>query len=403
MTTYDFDSQIDRRNSDSAKWTRYDAGVLPLWVADMDFRCPPPVIEALHARVDHGLFGYAGDPAELRAVFCSHLAERYGWQVEPDAIVFLPGLVTGINIATRAVGAPGDGVLVCTPVYHPFLSAVELQDRTLRNAPLAATKSRRDGLDTLYYDMDFAAIDQATTADTRLHILCSPHNPVGRAFTGAELEALAEHCLRHDLIICSDEIHCDLLLGDTQHIPIAALDSEIAARTITLMAPSKTYNLPGLGCSMAVIPNAALRRQFERAGAGIVPHVNLLGLVAAHAAYSQCEDWLGELQRYLTGNRDFVLQYVAQNMPAIAATVPEATFLAWLDCRSAGIQGNPYEFFLNKARVALNDGSWFGPGGEGFVRLNFGCPRATLAQALDRMAEALAESGERGQPSGYER
>ncbi len=390
MTTFDFDTPLDRRNSDSGKWTRYAADVLPLWVADMDFRCPPPVIEALHARVDHAVFGYGGDPAELRAVFCAHLAEQYGWNVPPEAIVFLPGLVSGINIATRTVGAPGDGVLVCTPVYHPFLSAVDLQDRSLRNAPLAVSTGLQNGLDTLYYEMDFAAIERAITADTRLHILCNPHNPVGRAFNRTELETLAEHCLSHDLIICSDEIHCDLLLDGAQHIPIAALDPDIAARTITLMAPSKTYNLPGLGCSMAVIPDAELRKRFQRTAAGIVPHVNVLGLVAAQAAYSQCADWLEELQRYLTANRDFILQFAAQNLPSLATTIPEATFLAWLDCRHAGIDGNPYDFFLKKARVALNDGAWFGPGGEGFVRLNFGCPRASLEQALERMAKALA-------------
>ncbi len=390
MTKYDFDSPIDRRNSDSGKWTRYPDDILPLWVADMDFACPPPVIDALHDRVDHAVFGYGGDPAELRAVFCAHLAKQYGWDVAPEAIVFLPGLVSGINVAARAVGAPGDGVLVCTPVYGPFLSSVELQGRSLHNAPLAVSTSHHNGQDALYYEMDFAAIEQATSADTRLHILCNPHNPVGRAFNRTELETLAEHCLRHDFIICSDEIHCDLLLDGAQHIPIAALDPEIAARTITLMAPSKTYNLPGLGCSMAIIPDAELRKRFQRAAAGIVPHVNVLGLVAAQAAYSQCADWLEELQRYLTDNRNFTLQFVKQNMPALATTIPEATFLAWFDCRNAAILGNPYDFFLNNARAALNDGAWFGPGGEGFVRLNFGCLRATLAQALERMAEALS-------------
>ncbi len=284
MPTYDFDQPIDRRHSDSAKWTRYAEDVLPLWVADMDFACPTPVLEALHERVDHGIFGYGGNFAELGEVFCAHLAQVYGWQVEPEAIVFLSGLVSGINLATRAVGALGDGVLVCTPVYAPFLSAIELQGRSLRNAPLALTRGRRDGLETLHYEMDFPTIAKTITPDTRLHILCNPHNPVGRAFTRGELEALADQCLRHDLVICSDEIHCDLLLDGTRHMPIAALDPEVAAHTITLMAPSKTYNMPGLGCSMAVIPNADLRKQFERAGAGILPHTNVLAVSAATAS-----------------------------------------------------------------------------------------------------------------------
>jgi len=389
MTHYDFDVLIDRRNSDSGKWTRYGADVLPLWVADMDFRCPQPAIDALHARVEHGIFGYGGDPTGLRELFCAHLAANYDWRVSPDAIVFLPGLVTGINVAARAVGAPGDGALVCTPVYGPFMSAVDLQGRTLRNAPLTYVRSRQEDLETLRYEMDFDAIECAITDDTRLHILCNPHNPVGRAFTRAELEELAGACLRHDLVICSDEIHCDLLLDGAKHIPIAALDPEVASRTITLMAPSKTYNLPGLGCSMAIIPDPELRKQFERAALGIVPHVNILGLVAAQAAYAEGGEWLEELLKYLTGNRDTILDYVARNLPGLGATVPEATYLAWLDCRNAGIEGNAHEFFLREARVALNDGAWFGAGGQGFVRLNFGCQRSTLVQALDRMAEAL--------------
>ena len=322
-------------------------------------------------------------------MFCARLSDRYNWRVSPDAIVFLPGLVTGLNLAAATVGAPGDGVLVCTPVYAPFLSAVDQQGRTLHNAPLLCSRSRHNGLDTLRYEMDFDAIEHAITAGTRLHILCNPHNPVGRAFTRAELEALADACLRRGLVICSDEIHCDLLLDDTQHIPIAALAPEIASHTITLMAPSKTYNLPGLGCSMAIIPDPTLREQFQRTAMGLVPHVNILGLVAAQAAYAESGEWLEELLKRLTGNRDAILDYIAHNLPSLAATVPEATYLAWLDCRNAGIEGSPSEFFLKEARVALNDGAWFGAGGNGFVRLNFGCHRSTLTQALDRMAEAL--------------
>ena len=200
---------------------------------------------------------------------------------------------------------------------------------------------------------------------------------------------IADLCQRHDLVICSDEIHCELLLDDTQHVPIASLDPTISARTITLLAPSKTYNIPALGCSLAIVQNAELRGQLQKAATGIVPHVNVLGYAAALAAYKECDEWLLALRSYLTANRDFVVEYVEQHLPNIGVTVPEATYLAWLDCRESGIEDDPYQFFLNKAKVALNDGARFGAEGEGFVRLNFGCARSTLQDALDRMRDAL--------------
>ena len=395
MPNYNFDQVIERRGSDSAKWLRYSEDILPLWVADMDFVSPPEVIQALHERVDHGVFGYGSDPAVLRDLICERLQVRYEWTVDPEAIVFLPGLVAGFNVAARAIGERGDGVLICTPVYHPFLHAPANQRRILQNAPLVSSRSSAGGLETIHYEMDLDAFDGAITPQTRLHILCNPHNPVGRAFSQSELEALAAKCLEHDLVICSDEIHCDLLLGNTKHIPIAGLDPEIARRTITLMAPSKTYTMPGLACSHAVITDPELRRQFRQASAGIVPHVNLLGYVASLAAYSQCDEWERQLLDYLTANRDFLLQYLRDNLPAIAATVAEATYLAWLDCRNLGLPVNPQEFFVQEARVAFNEGETFGKGGEGFVRLNFGCPRTTLQMGLDRMKSSLATIGTR--------
>jgi cystathionine beta-lyase len=242
----------------------------------------------------------------------------------------------------------------------------------------------------LRYTLDEAAFEAAIQANTRLFILCNPHNPVGRAFTRHELTRMAEISLRHDLVICSDEIHCDLLLDGTQHIPLASLDAEIGQHCITLLAPSKTYNLPGLGCSMAIIQNPDLRKRFQKAAAGIVPHVNLLGYVAAIAAYAECEDWLDALRLYLTANRDFAVDFLRTHLPNIPTTIPEATYLLWLDCREAGIEGKPQTFFLEQAKVALNDGAWFGQEGEGFVRLNFGCTRATLTQGLEQLRNALA-------------
>jgi cystathionine beta-lyase len=382
---YNFDQSPVRRGTDSLKWHRY-GDALPLWVADMDFVSPEPVLAALHQRVAHGVFGYGAPPDELTQAICERMADLYGWAVTPEQIVYLPGLVCGLNVACRAVSEPGDAVLVQTPVYPPFLSAPPNQDRRLIAAELTAES--RGGL--LYYSFDDVAFEAAISSRTRLFILCHPHNPVGRTFDTEELQRLAAMCERHELAICSDEIHCDLLLDRRQHVPLATLAPEIARRCITLMAPSKTFNIAGLGASFAIIQNPELRRQFKQAMRGIVPDANILGLNAALAAYRHGGDWLQELLVYLAANRNYVVDYVKRYLPGVRATNPEATYLAWLDCRDAGLPGNPHDFFLNKARVALNDGATFGPGGAGFVRLNFGCPRALLVEGLERMRTALA-------------
>ncbi len=382
---YDFDRIIERRGTDSVKWHRYGDDVLPLWVADMDFTVPPPVLEALHRRVDHGIFGYGFEPPELRPLLIEHLQRRYGWTVPAEALLFLPGVVPGFNLAVQAVTAPGDGVLVTTPVYYPMLDAPGHAGCTLDGVEMTR---RADG----HYEIDWDAFEAAITDRTRIFLLCNPHNPVGRVYRRDELERMAEICLRHDLIICSDEIHSDLLFPGHRHRPIAALDAEIGAQTITLMAPSKTYNIAGLHASVAIIENAELRKRFLAAWRGVIsPRLDVLGYAAMLAAYRHGQPWLEAVLAYLTANCDFLADYVAAHLPGVSLAKPEGTYLAWLDCRQAGIPGNPHRFFLEKARVALNDGAVFGPGGEGFVRLNFACPRATLTQALERMRAALTE------------
>jgi cystathionine beta-lyase len=385
----DFDTAVERRGSDSNKWHKYGEDILPLWVADMDFPAPEPIVRALQERVAHGVFGYGSQPHALREAICSRMWQQHRWQVEPEHIVFLPGLVCGLNVVCRAIGERGDGILLNTPIYPPFLDAPNYQERAVHSAELAVTHKMVRGKLALYYEVDYEAMEAAVQPNTRLFMLCNPHNPVGRLYSTAEQSQMAEICLRHELVICSDEIHCDLLLGGASHTPIASLDEAIAQRTITLMAPSKTFNLPGLGCSMAIIPNAGLRERLIRASAGIVPHVNILGFVAALAAYTECDDWLRALRVYLTQNRDFVFNYLTTRMPELPLTYPEATYLAWIDCRSAGIAGNPQQFFLEQAGVALSDGCPFGMGGDGFVRLNFGCPCTTVEAALERMSTAL--------------
>ncbi|MBL8260003.1 MAG: PatB family C-S lyase [Candidatus Competibacteraceae bacterium] len=381
----DFDHPPPRCGTDSLKWQRY-GDALPLWVADMDFLSPEPVLAALRERVAHGVFGYGAPPEALTETICARMAERYGWAVTPEQIIYLPGLVCGLNVACRAIGEAGDAVLAQTPVYPPFLSAPLQQERQLLVAELDG--EQRCG--QLYYTFDDGALAATITPRTRLFMLCHPHNPVGRAFDRAELGRLADICERYDLTVCSDEIHCDLLFDNRQHVPFASLSPEIARRCITLMAPSKTFNIAGLGASFAIIQNLELRQRFKRAMRGIVPDVNILALHAALAAYRHGGDWLRELLDYLAANRHFAAGYIARHLPGTRATVPEATYLLWLDCRDAGIPGDPHRFFLDRAKVALNDGATFGRGGDGFVRLNFGCPRATLAEGLGRMRAALA-------------
>lgn len=381
--TYDFDTCIERRSTDSIKWNWCEEDELPMWVADMDFRCPDPVIAALQTRVAHGIFGYGSAPSELREVIVARLSALYDWQVAPEAVVFLPGVVVGFNLTAQALTRPGDALLIQTPVYPPFFSTAA--DAGLRQDSVELTQ-RPD----CSYEIDFDRFESAFSPRTGMFLLCNPHNPVGRVFRQDELERIALACMRHRVPICSDEIHCDLVFEGNVHRPIASLDPEIAAQSVTLMAPSKTYNIPGLGCSFAVIPDAALRARVKAGQRGIVGHVNVLGYTAALAAYRDSDPWLKAVLAYLEANRDYVVRFVREHLPGIRVGTPEGTYLAWLDCRQAGIPGNPYEFFRARARVMLNDGETFGPGGEGFVRLNFGAPRELLAEGLERMRVALS-------------
>ncbi len=371
----DFDLPIDRHSTGSVKWNRY-AGrdILPLWVADMDFRCPPAVLAALHRRIAHGVLGYGEPSAGLLDAVTGYLRASYGWSPPPEALVWLPGLVVGLNLACRAVGAPGDAVISATPVYPPFLAAPRLAERTLVRVPL---RQAADG-----WRWDFEALERALTPRTRLLLLCHPHNPVGRAWTPEELRQLLAIARRHDLLICSDEIHGDLILEPgRRHVPLALIDPAFAERILTLMAPSKTWNLPGLGCSFAVIPDPALRRRFRREMAGLVPPVNVLGLTAAEAAYRDDGRWRADLLAYLRGNRALLRDWFGDSR-RLRWTCPEATYLAWIDARAID-PVDPLPAF-EALGVGLSDGRDFGC--PGFVRLNFGCRRALLAQALERLA-----------------
>ncbi|HEX2860776.1 MAG TPA: PatB family C-S lyase [Lacunisphaera sp.] len=379
--TFDFDTVIDRASSDSRKWRKY-AGrdILPLWIADMDFAAPPAVVAALHRRADHGVFGYAAAMPSLVEATVNYCASRYGWKIEPNWIVWLPGLVTGLNLAARAIGEEGDAVLTATPIYPPFMSAPKNQVREPVMVPLVP---RADGR----YEFDWPAMERAITPRTKVFFLCSPHNPVGRVFTRPELEQVAAFCSRHNLVLVSDDIHCDLILDDLPHIPVASLAAETAARTITLLAPSKTYNIAGLACSLAVISDTKLRQQFIRAMAGIVPEMSPLGYAACEAAFRDSEPWRQALIAYLRVNRDLIDAFLKEHIPMITMTPCEATYLAWLDVSALNLK-DPGHFFEQHG-VGLADGAQYGTPAGRFVRLNFGCPRATLVEALNRMQRAV--------------
>ncbi|MGC3963334.1 MAG: PatB family C-S lyase [Rhodocyclaceae bacterium] len=375
---FDFDTPIIRSASDSLKWGRY-AGrdVLPLWVADMDFASPPAIIEALHKRVEHGVFGYAAPWPSLVDAVVEGVARDHGWRIDADWLVWLPGIVTGFNLACAIAGAPGDEVFTFTPVYPPFLSAPRHTGRRLARSDMRLQDRR--------WAFDWDDVSRKINERTRMLLLCSPHNPVGRVYDHQEVFRLAAIAEQHDLLICSDEIHAGLVLDPRRpHVPIAALDDTVARRTITLMAPSKTWNVPGLFCGFAIIPDPALRQRYVAAMQGIVPHANVLGLVAAEAAYRDGDPWRQALLKYLADNARAVEAAVAE-IPGLSMTPVEATYLAWIDCRQAGLE-RPVAHFEAHG-VGLSDGADFGM--PGFVRLNFGCPRSTLDEALRRMRAAL--------------
>lgn len=365
---------------DSLRWSKYaDRDVIPLWVADMDFAAPAEVIAALQQRIACGVFGYGRPWPALIESIVAHCARAYAWTIEPDWLVWLPGLVPALHVACRAVGTVGDGVLTATPVYPPFLTAPVAAERRLVTLPLVRHEAG--------WSWDFCAAD-ALAQHCRLLLLCHPHNPVGRAWRDDELWQLAALAEKHDLIVCSDEIHCDLTFQG-RHRPFATLSPEIARRTLTLMAPSKTFNLAGLGCAFAIIPDAALRQRFASTARGIVPEPNVLGLVACEAAYRHGEPWRRTLLATLARHALRVEETIAR-LPGLSMERVEATFLAWIDCRALGLE-HPARFF-EAAGVGLADGAAFGPGrayGQ-YVRLNFGTTPSLLERALERITHAVA-------------
>jgi len=392
---YDFDRVTDRRNTNSAKWDRMGQlfgrdDLIPMWVADMDFPCPEPVVQALKDRAGHPIYGYSVPSDGLYEAIIDWCQRHYGWQVKREWIVFTAGVVNGLYSVIRAFTHPGDEVVVQPPVYYPFSAAV-------RNTGCQVVKNNLLFVDGRY-EMDFDQLESlfrpvstfpARSPRIKMLVLCSPHNPVGRVWSRGELSRLADICLKNKCILVSDEIHCDLMLGGSRHVATATLSPEVEQGTITLLAVSKTFNLAGLSTSYAVIPDPDWRRRFVELRAGCSSG-NLFGYAAMEAAYRSGDEYLEQLLAYLNGNLGYFAGRLAAEMPELKLVRPEGTYLAWVDFRALGLgTAGLRDFVRNEARLALDDGYAFGPGGEGFMRVNLACPRSLVKEGLDRLGRAL--------------
>ena len=378
---YDFDQIISRKETYSTKWLKFsDDDVIPMWIADMDFICPPEITSAMSERIAQGIFGYSEIPSNLTEVFVNNVKNNSGWSIEKDWVVWIPGGVVGLNVTCKTVLAPGEIAMVPSPIYAPFTEAPENMERGFIKTHLFDSQGR------LEFDMD--AIERLLTEDTKLFFLCNPQNPGGTVFSENELKELSKVCEERNIIVCSDEIHSDLILEEgLKHIPYASLNEHNENNSITIMGPCKTFNLAGFPIAAAIIPNEMLREDFKRNTKGIVAHIDNIAFVAAEAAYSAAQEWYLELLQYLKSNRN-LLQERLNNIDGLSLKGPEAGFLAWIDCRESGLD-NPANFFIEEAGVGVYDGAWFGD--KNYVRLNFGCPKSILEEALNRIEKAFSQ------------
>ena len=379
-TPIDFDAEFERSGTSSAKWDRYrGTDILPMWVADTDFIVAPEISRAMHKRLSHGVFGYTNKPDRINQLIVERMQRLYRWRIEPNWLVWVPGVISGMHMGTRCVGSSGDSVLLPSVIYAPFKVIPESSDRKALTVPMAVSDGR--------WVLDLDWIEANINSHCRVLLLCNPQNPGGSVYTRGELGRLAELATVHDLIVCSDEVHCDLILeSDRPHIPIGMLDQHIAKRSITLMAPSKTFNTAGLSCAFAIVPDSGLRRRFKKAGLGIVPYVNLFGYTSALAAYEFGDDWNRQLVEYLKANRDYLVDEI-NSIRGLRLAPVEATYLAWIDVSELELD-NPVRFF-EKAGVGLSPGREFGD--DRFMRMNFGCPRSRVEEAVTRIRLAVSD------------
>jgi cysteine-S-conjugate beta-lyase len=389
---YNFDEKINRKNTASVKWDFAEKfigarNVLPMWVADMDFRTPDFIVSSVRKRAEHEVFGYTMRPESYYHSIIEWIKKKHGWHIDRDWIVYSPGVVPAINLAVMAFTKPGDKVIVQPPVYFPFFSAVTRHNRQLVYNPLKLLNGR--------YTFDLEGLENKIDDQTRMLILCNPHNPTGRAWSRNELAGLGEICLKNNILIVSDEIHSDLVFEPYKHTVVANISDKLAKKTITMMAPSKTFNLAGLATASVIISDSSLRARFsamiEKLHLGMG---NLFGMVASEAAYTHGEAWLKQMMDYVHGNIIFMSDFLNQNMPDIQLIKPEATYLVWLDFRKLGLSNDGLnQFIKDKARLGLNDGTMFGPGGEGFQRMNVACPRLYVEKAVRSLQQAAALQG----------
>ena len=380
--TFDFDRIIDRRETSSTKWEKYrDRDILPMWVADTDFAVAPAIQQAVIERAQHPVYGYTDPPPALAELLVERMQKLYGWEIQPRWLVFLPGVVNALNATCRSIGSEGDAVYTPELIYPHIGNIADLNRRESRRIPMCWQQGR------MVIDLDW--LERDVTRPGQLLILCSPQNPGGAVYRREELERLAEIAERKDLIVCSDDIHCELILEpDLQHLPIASLNPEIEQRSIVLMSPSKTFNLAGLHFSFAIVPNPELRRGILQARRGIMPYVGLMGYAAARAAYEHGDEWRRQLCCYLAGNRDYLLQAI-NAIPGLSAAPVEATYLAWIDVSELGLDDPPR--FFEAAGVGMSPGAEFGDGGG--MRFNFGCPRSRVEEAVTRIRKAVEARG----------
>jgi cysteine-S-conjugate beta-lyase len=389
--TYDFDRIIERRGTSSLKWD-YDqklcgvAGVLPLWVADMDFAAPPQIVEALRERVAHGVFGYTLEPESYFDAARKWFLDRHGWSVPRDWMRTTPGVIPGLSAAILALTEPGDGIVIQPPVYYPFALRIRANKRRIVENPLRLNGER--------WEMDFASLQRVMDRGTRMLVLCSPHNPVCRVWKESELRQLAEICAGRGVVIVSDEIHCDLVMEGFRHVPIASVSEDAARSTVTLVSATKSFNLAGLGGALAIIASPRLRERFdEQQKAIFVSLGNAPAIAAMEAAWRGGGEWLDQVLRYVAGNYACLTAFLAARLPRVRAFPLEGTYLAWLDMRGLGLSDTELkERLLQGAGVWLDEGPMFGRGGEGFQRLNLACPRGILTEALGRMEAALGDA-----------
>jgi cystathionine beta-lyase len=386
--SFDFDKQIDRRQTQSYKWDQTEklfgsSDILPLWVADMDFESPPAAVEALKKRAAHGIFGYSFRTDAYTASIKGWYKRRHQWEIQSNWLTDLPGVVAALSVAVNTFTDPGDKIILQTPVYYPFYEVIRMNDRVMAKNPLILKEH--------YYEINFEHLETLLQEGAKMLLLCHPHNPGGRVWQKEELIKLGELCLQYNCLVVSDEIHGDLVFRPHQHIPFASISEAFAQNSITCLAPSKTFNLPGLQTAFTVIPNPTLKRAFDHKVRALSMHmVNNFGPIATMSCYNEGEAWLDEVLSYIKGNVEYATQYLEENLPQLKAMKPDGTYLLWVDCRGLGLDVlGLKELMFNKAKVAFSDGSVFGEEGEGFIRVNLACPRSTVIAALERFRKAI--------------